>query len=804
MKKTICLTLLLFFFLGFVGGELWAQEKQTLSGYIKDASNGEALIGATVSIQELMVGTATNEYGFFSLSLAPGKYKVQFSFIGYTPILKEVDLSQNATVNVELHVDGIKLKDVTVTAAKKNQNVSSVQMSVERLPVSIVKKLPHFLGEVDIIKTLQMLPGVTSVGEGSTGFNVRGGGTDQNLILLDEAPVFNSSHLFGFFSVFNGDAVKDFQLYKGGIPAQYGGRLSSVLDVRQKEGNSKRFSGSGGIGIVSSRLTLEGPIKKDKTSFMVSGRRSYADVLLRMNPKMKDNSVYFYDLNAKINHKFNDNNRLFVSGYLGNDVFKFGKLFDSHWGNTTGTIRWNHLFNKKLFSNFTAIYSNFDYSISVPEGSLGFEWISSIKNMNLKADFTYFPSPDLKYKFGFGSTYYIFNPGELTPVKKSIIKANKLEEGYGLETAAYAAVEQNVGSSLTLQYGLRLSNFSSLGGQTVNIYKSGLPKDKATITDSKKYGRKEVVKNYFNFEPRLAIKYSLSDVNSIKASYNRTCQYLHRISNTTAPTPLDIWVPTGKHIKPAKVDQIALGYFHNLGNNTFETSIEAYYKKFYDLVEYKYGAHLMLNNTIETELLDAQGRAYGVEFSIRKKEGRLTGWIAYTLSRTEKKVDGMLNNVTGEIYPSTLINNGDYFPADYDKTHDLKVVANYDLNDRWSVATNFILMSGRPATYPYGKYEFQDNTYAHYINRNGARISAYHRLDLSFTYKCKKKRENQKWQGSWNFGITNLYSRQNAYSVYFKESENNWAGSQKGNNTEAWQFGIIGKPVPTITYNFSF
>ena len=776
----------------------------TISGYIKDQNTGEDLIGATVSVQSLMVGTATNEYGFFSLSLAPGKYMALFSFIGYAPILKEIDLTKNTTVNIELHTDGIKLNDVTVTAVKKDQNVSSVQMSVECLPVSIVKKLPHFLGEVDIIKTLQMLPGVTSVGEGSTGFNVRGGGTDQNLILLDEAPVFNSSHLFGFFSVFNGDAVKDFQLYKGGIPAQYGGRLSSVLDVRQKEGNSKRFSGSGGIGIVSSRLTLEGPIKKDKTSFMVSGRRSYADLLLRMNSKMKDNTVYFYDLNAKINHKFNDNNRLFISGYFGNDVFKFGKQFDSHWGNTTGTIRWNHLFNKKLFSNFTAIYSNFDYSISVPEGSLGFDWESSIKDMNIKADFSYFSNPNLKYKFGFGGTYYIFNPGELSPVKESKIKANKLEKGYGIETAVYAGVEHNIGSSLTLQYGLRFSNFSSLGGQIVNTYKDGIPKDKSSIISSKKYGRKEIVKNYFNLEPRLSVKYALSNVNSIKASYNRICQYLHRISNTTAPTPLDIWVPTGKHIKPAKVDQIALGYFHNFGNNMFETSIEAYYKKFYDLVEYKYGAHLMLNNTIETELLDAQGRAYGMEFSVRKKEGRLTGWIAYTLSKTEKKVDGLMNNATGEIYPTTLINNGDYFPADYDKTHDLKIVANYDLNKRWSVATNFILMSGRPATYPYGKYEFQDNTYAHYINRNGARISAYHRLDVSFTYTCKQKKPNQKWQGSWNFGITNLYSRQNAYSVYFKESENNWKQNQKGNKTEAWQFAIIGKPVPTITYNFSF
>jgi hypothetical protein len=804
MKKILCLALLMGLLSSIATKELLAVEKRTLSGYLKDASNGESMIGATVAIQDLMLGTMTNEYGFFSLSLAPGKYKVQFSFIGYTPVIREIDLSNDVNLNLELQPENVKLKDITVTAAKKDQNVSSVQMSVERLPVATVKKLPHFLGEVDIIKTLQMLPGVSSVGDGSTGFNVRGGGTDQNLILLDEAPVYNSSHLFGFFSVFNGDAVKDFQLYKGGIPAKYGGRLSSVLDVRQKEGNSKRFSGSGGIGIVSSRLTLEGPIKKDKTSFMVAGRRSYADVLLRMNPKMRDNIVYFYDLNAKINHKFNDNNRLYISGYFGNDVFKFGKQFDSHWGNKTGTIRWNHLFNKKLFSNITAIYSNFDYSISVPQGSMGFEWISSIQNFNLKADLSYYPSPDNKILFGFGSTYYIFNPGELRPVKNSIIKSNRLEKEYGLESAAYIGLEQNFGSNLTLQYGLRASNFTSLGAKTIYSYKEEMPKEKATISGEKKYKSNEVIENYFGLEPRLAIKYSISDVNSVKASYNRTRQYLHRISNTTAPTPLDIWVPAGKHIKPAKVDQFALGYFHNLGNNTFETSIEAYYKNFYDLVEYKYGAHLLLNNTLETELLNANGRAYGLEFTIRKKEGRLTGWIGYTLSRSEKKVEGMKNPENGTIYPSTLINNGEYFPADYDKTHDLKVVACYDLSKRWSVATNFMLMSGRPITYPYGKYEFQENTYAHYINRNGARIPSYHRLDLNFTYKCRKKKADQRWQASWNFGITNLYGRQNAYSVYFKESENNWAGMQKGNQTEAWQFAIIGRPVPTISYNFTF
>jgi len=804
MKKScdLKLILLLLFFLQI--GVSQAADKFTISGYIKDASNGEALIGATISINELMLGTVTNEYGFYSLSVAPGKYKVHFSFIGYTTVVKEVDLQSDQTITIELGMDNVTLSDIVVTAKKKDQNVKSVQMSVERVPLSTVRKLPHFLGEVDIIKTLQMLPGVSTVGDGSSGFNVRGGGTDQNLILLDEAPVYNSSHLFGFFSVFNGDAVKDFQLYKGGIPAQYGGRLSSVLDVRQKEGNSKRFSGNGGIGIVSSRLMLEGPIKKDKTSFMIAGRRSYADVLLRMSPEMKKNIVYFYDLNAKINHKFNDNNRLFISGYMGNDVFKFGKSFDSHWGNKTATVRWNHLFNKKLFSNFTGIYSKFDYSISVPEGSLGFKWVSSIQNFNLKADFAYYSNPDTKLKFGFGSIYYIFNPGEMNPIKNSVVKVNKLEKERAFESAAYISMEQNIGSRLSLQYGLRASNFSSLGSKTVHAYQDGKPKEKVTKSGFKKYGSNELIKNYFGLEPRLALKYSLTNEISLKASYNRTRQYLHRISNTTAPTPLDIWAPSGKYIKPAKVDQYAIGYFQNFSNNMFETSLELYYKNFKDLVEYKYGAQLMLNPTLETELLNASGRSYGLELSVRKKEGRFTGWLAYTLSKSEKKVEGMYNSDTGQSYPSTVINHGKYFPMDYDKTHDLKIVTNYELSNRWSVSSNFILMSGRPITYPYGKYNLQGNTYAHYVNRNGGRLPAYHRLDISFTYKCKKKRKDQRWQASWNFGITNLYSRQNAYSVYFKESDKNLNNQMNGNRTEAWQFSIIGKPVPTVTYNFSF
>lgn len=796
IKRTIFLFLLILSFTVYAEAQ-----KNTLSGYIYDADNGESLIGATVSIKSLSIGTSTNAYGFYSISLKPGKYKITYSYLGYNSIETVIDLNSDQTKNIELGPDNVQINDVIVRAQRKDKNVSSVQMSVERVSIATVKKMPHFLGEVDIIKTLQMLPGVSTVGEGSTGFNVRGSASDQNLILLDEAPVYNSSHLFGFFSVFNGDAVKDFELYKGGIPAKYGGRLASVLEVRQKEGNMKRFSGSGGLGIVSSRLTLEAPIIKDKTSFMIAARRSYADIFMRMKKANKDNSAYFYDLNLKINHKFNNNNRLYASMYLGDDVFNFGKDFNSRWGNKTASLRWNHLFNNKTFSNFTAIYSKFDYALGIPEGSTAFEWKSAIENYKFKADIIHYLTPESKLRFGASSTYYVFNPGEFNPLGKSILKREQIDKNNSIETAAYIDVETDIASRLKLRYGLRVSNFAALGGNTINNYADNKPLDTGNITSTKKYAKNKIVKNYFSLEPRLSIQYSLRDDKSIKMSYNRTTQNIHKISNTTSPTPVDIWVSANKYINAAKADQIALGYFQNLLSDEVEISLEGYYKKMYNLVEYKHGAQLILNKHIETELLKAKGRAYGLEFTIRKKEGKFTGWIAYTLSKAEKKVDSQINKKTGKIYPSTEINNGDYFPTNYDKTHDFKIVANYDISNRWSVSANFMYSTGRPISYPNSKYTFQDQTYLHYSKRNDHRIPSYHRLDIAFNYKCKKKRENQNWQGSWNFGLTNVYGRKNAYSISVDTSNDSYSSDTK---LKAKQLSIIGMPIPTVTYNFTF
>lgn len=796
IKKTIFIFLLILTCISYTKAQ-----KNTLSGYINDSSNGESLIGATVSIKSLNLGTSTNAYGFYSISLKPGKYKMTYSYIGYNSIEIDIDLTSDYKKNIELNASNVQINDVIVRAERKDKNVSSVQMSVERVSIATVKKMPHFLGEVDIIKTLQMLPGVSTVGEGSTGFNVRGSATDHNLILLDEAPVYNSSHLFGFFSVFNGDAVKDFELYKGGIPSKYGGRLASVLEVRQKEGNMKRFSGSGGLGIVSSRLTIEAPIIKNKTSFMIAGRRSYADLFMRLNKKNKDNSAYFYDLNLKINHKFNDNNRLYASMYLGDDVFNFGKDFNSRWGNKTASIRWNHLFNNKTFSNFAAIYSKFDYALGIPEGIFAFEWKSAIENYILKADLIHYFTPESKLRFGASSTYYIFNPGVFNPLGKSILKHEQLEKNYSLETAAYIDIENDIASRLKLRYGFRVSNFSALGGSTVNNYEENKPLDVSNIKSKVKYAKNKIVKNYLFFEPRLSLQYALSDNKSIKMSYNRTTQSIHKISNTTSATPVDIWVSANKNISPATADQIALGYFQNILSDKIEFSLEGYYKKMSNLVEYKNGAQLILNKNIETELLKAEGRAYGLEFTIRKKEGKLTGWIAYTLSKAETKVESQRNKETGKIYPSTEINNGEYFPTNYDKTHDFKVVANYDMSKRWSVSANFIYATGRPISYPSAKYTFQGETYLHYSKRNSFRIPSYHRLDIAFNYKCKKRKENQNWQGSWNFGLTNVYGRKNAYSISIDTSSDTYKSETK---LKAKQLSIIGMPIPTVTYNFTF
>ncbi len=767
---------------------LFAQQKATLSGHVKDVANGEALIQASVIVQETRSGAYTNEYGFFSLSLDPGTYTIKFGYLGYESQILTVELTESKQMEIELVNKDVTTQEVVISSRAEDENVKQVEMSTVKLQVSELKKLPQLLGEVDIIRNIQLLPGVTTVGEGATGFNVRGGNVDQNLILLDESPVYNSSHLLGFFSIFNADAIKDVKLYKGGIPANYGGRLSSVLDVRQKEGNNKRFAGTGGIGLLSSRLTLEGPLGSEKGSFMVAGRRSYMDLFLKLSPdsNINNNTLYFYDLNAKVNYQIGEKDRLFLSAYSGNDVFGFQDQFRMSWGNQSATLRWNHLFSDKLFSNFTAVYSDYRYQIGIPESEDNndpFDWTSHIINYNAKADFGWYASPKFTLDFGANALLYRFKPGDVDFLgERTNFNDFELEHEHALETGVYASAEQKVNDRLTLRYGVRLSAFQNIGAGKVFIYEEGKPRTVANIVDTVTYGRREVIETFTGFEPRFSANYVLDDQRSIKASYNRMKQYIHLVSNTTSATPLDIWKPSGSYVEPATVDQIALGYFQNFADNQFEASVEVYYKQFDKLLDFKDGAQLLFNETIETELLSGEGRAYGAEVMVRKQKGKLTGWLGYTLSRTERKVAG--------------INNGDYYPANYDKLHDVSLVVNYQLSKKWDVSANFAYMSGRPITYPDGRYDFDGVIIPNYGNRNGARTPAYHRLDLSANWDLSKP--DKRFKSSLSFGAYNVYNRRNPYSISFRPN------ADDPSITEAVQLSIFGSIIPSVTYNFTF
>lgn len=786
-------------FLCFAGGEnAFSQKnanKQTISGFIRDDASGEDLIGATVQIKGTATGTITNVYGFYSLTLPADTYTIVVSYIGYTSITDEIDLNQSIKKDYRLKSGDTQLEAVVVTGEREDQNVTDVQMSVEKLTMNTVKQIPQLLGEADVIKSIQLRPGVTSVGEGASGFNVRGGNIDQNLILLDEAPVYNSSHLFGFFSVFNADAIKDVTLYKGGIPANYGGRLSSVMDVRQRDGNDKKFSGKGGIGVLFSRLTLEGPIVKDKVSFLVSGRRSYADVFLKLTDDFKDNQAYFYDLNAKVSWKINDKNRVFVSGYFGNDVFGFGDQFKMNWGNATGSARWNHIVNDKLFANLTFVYSNYNYSLGVPSGPQSFDWKSSIINTETKADFTYYLNTKMTVDFGAVFQYYAFYPGEIQPTSsESFFIPLIVQKETAVLPSGYVSVKHNVSKKLKLNYGLRYTHYFNIGPYNLNMYKYGVPTVADDIVEVKQYEQGEVVAEYGGLEPRIGVNYALSEKNSFKASYQRTKQYMHLVSNTTSATPIDIWKPAGYYVKPATADQYALGYFRNLKNNMYEFSSEVYYKSMRDLLDYRNGAELLLNDNLETELLSGKGTSYGLELMINKKKGNLTGWIAYTLSRTTMEVDGF---VAGDYYGAANgINNGNPYPSNWDKTHDLTVVAMYPLSDKWKISGNFIFMTGRPATYPNGRYMWDGKYLPDYSTRNASRVPTTHRLDFSATYTPYRHGKN--WKNSWSFGVYNLYGQKNPYSIFFAQDADNPF------QTKAQQLSIVGIPVPFITYNFKF
>ncbi len=786
MKNILLFSILL------LGCYAFSQEKFTLSGTISEKDSGETLIGVNILIPELQTGTVTNQYGYYSITLPKGNYSVYFSSIGFATEKFTLDLSENVKKDFALKEDTESLDEVVIEADGEKLNIRNAQMSANTLSVKTIKKMPVVLGEVDVIKSITLLPGVTSAGEGASGFNVRGGAADQNLILLDEATLYNSSHLFGFFSVFNPDAIKDLTLYKGGIPARYGGRISSVLDIYQKDGNKREYHASGGIGLVASRLLLEGPIKKDTASFLVGGRSSYAHLFLPLFGN--DNIAYFYDLNTKLSYNLNKNNRIFLSGYFGRDVFEIADSFANSFGNTTLNLRWNHLFSDKLFSNLSLIYSDYYYGLELKFVEFNFD--SGIQNYNLKYDFTHFISNNIDLRYGLNSIYYKFNPGDVTPTTESSgINPFKLTDKYAWENAVYADAEIEVSDKISVQAGLRLSTFNRLGQDELFLYENDNPilfnedlsiYQKAKPIDTVSFSRNTTIKSFANLEPRFSISYLLNENASIKASYNRMAQYIHLISNTTSPTPFDIYAPSGKYIEPQLADQVALGYFRNFENYSLE--VETFYKEVKNRLDYVDDADLIANNAVEQILLNGEARAYGLEVLFRKNEGKFQGWIAYTLSKSEQRTPGRTSIETG-------INNGNWYHSPWDKTHDVSITAQYELSKKWSFGSNFIFQTGQPTTYPEGQYEFNGVVVPVYEARNSSRLTTYHHLDFSATWTPKPNSE-KRWKGEWVFSIYNVYNRKNAASLSFRENSDI-------NKNEAVRLSIFGI-IPSVTYNFKF
>ena len=786
LRRNFPLALIFLFFCSLA----FSQRNVTISGYVSDLESDESLIGVSVLLPELNTGTITNEYGFFSLTLPAGVYTVQIRYLGFETITRELSLNEDVNEDFELTPQAEVLDEVIVEENIELLNVRNPQMSVNKLAINTIKKIPAVLGEVDVIKSITLLPGVTNAGEGASGFNVRGGAADQNLILLDEAILFNSSHLFGFFSVFNPDAIKDIQLYKGGIPASYGGRASSVLNIYQKEGNRKKFESQGGIGLISSRLLLEGPLKKEKSSFLIGGRSSYAHLFLPLIESVDNNKAYFYDLNTKLSYTLNDRNTVYLSGYFGRDVFDIDNLFDLAYGNSVANFRWNHLFSNKLFSNLSLIYSDYDYTLDF--GLAEFDWNLGITNFNFKYDFKHYLNDKTKLEYGLNGIYYKFDPGFIQPTAESSpVQARKLENKFAFENAVYAGVSYQLSSKINLQAGLRLSNFLRLG-QKMNTYANDNPLlylessqiyEEAQPTGSVTYSKGEVIKSFTYPEPRFSMAYQLDSDQSFKLSYNRMAQYLHLISNTNSPTPIDVWAPSGKYIDPQLLDQVAVGYFKIFDNNRYNLEVEAFYKTIQNRLDYIDGAELIANDAIEQILLTGQARAGGLEVLFRKNEGKLTGWIAYTLSRSEQQTPGRTPSEVG-------INYGNWYATPYDKTHDISITTNYDLNKRWNLNANFIYQTGQPITYPNAQYQFSGFSIPNFESRNSSRLPAYHRLDVSAVYSPKKR------SGEWVFGIYNFYNRKNAASIRFQEN------LETGRN-EALRLTIFGI-IPSVTYNFKF
>ena len=768
-------------------------QKYTIYGVIKDITSGELLIGATIWNEKTKQGTSSNNYGFYSISLPEGEYNIQFSFIGYKSQYHSIKLGNDTLFNIELQSELKDLDEITVTSKKKDR-VSDVEMSTQTLSIQTIKEIPAIMGETDVMKSLQFLPGVLTSHEGTANLSIRGGSFDQNLILLDDAPVYNPTHALGFFSTFNPDAISSVKIYKAAYPPEYGGRISSVIDIRMKEGNNKTLKGSGGVGLVSSKLTLEGPIKKDTASFILSGRYSYAGFtantfgnlgqrlgLGAFNNFTDNNEVSFFDFNAKANYKINNKNHLYLSAYTGRDHFYYFTIDDNSamdWGNINSTCRWNHIFNSKLFANTIVIFSNYYYAYILKDNALHYKWSSNLKEFDFKSDFDYYLNTKNHLKFGLAVESHYYSPGKIEPrSSRSIITPFELDKKKAVIGAVYVNNEQQINNQIIVSYGLRYSSFFQLGENITYDYS-----DDFAIIDSTYYGKNELVQFYHGLEPRISIRYLINNSSSVKASFTKSKQFQHLISNSTVGLPTDVWLPADKYIKPQSSTQYAVGYFKKFFDDHVEFSAEAYYKTMNDIIDYKDNADLMLNNHIETQALRGKGKSYGLELFLKKKVGRYTGWISYTLSKTSKKIEG--------------VNNGNWYPVQYDKRHNLSAILNYKLNNRWSVATTFKYSSGGHITIPEGVFNFQGVAFNYYTSRNGYELPAYHRLDLSFTYKERQRTYPNK-SGEWNFGIYNVYDQRNIFSLFIKQDRGNL------NLNKAYKMYLYGI-IPFVSYNFKF
>ena len=774
MKSLYSLIILFLFSIG-----LQAQT-YTISGYLKEVANGETIFGANIYDKANPgTGTTSNLYGFYSLTLPPGEYTIVFSYLGFETQERKIDLQADLRLNIDMS-EGMTLQEVVVKSKQKDQNVSGTKMGTVEIPVDQIKLLPTLMGEVDILKTLQLLPGVMSAGEGTAGFYVRGGGPDQNLVLLDEAVVYNSGHMLGFFSVFNSDAIKNTTLIKGGMPPYYGGRLSSVVDVQMKEGNNQNFGIKGGIGAIASRLTVEGPIQKDKSSFILSGRRTYAFDLAQPFLKGSDfegTNYYFYDLNAKVNYRFSDKDRLFLSGYFGRDVLNYnsvarGFYFNMPYGNNTATLRWNHLFSEKLFMNVSAIYNEYDFSFEGGQDQFTVNVFSGVRDYNGKIDFDFYPNPKHAIKFGINYTYHKLTPNIANATSGDVEFANNLEPRNAHEGAIYLQDDFKVSDRLSVLFGLRATGFAQIGPYVSPF-------------DGEVFGENDIVATYTGLEPRVNVKYSIDPKSSVKGGFALNNQYLHLVSNSSSTLPTDIWVPSTQLIKPQRGYLYALGYFRNFRDNIFEASAEIYYKDLQNQLDYRENYVNDIADDLEQQFVVGTGRSYGVELFVRKNEGQLTGWLGYTLSRTDRT------------FPD--IRNGETFPARFDRRHDLSVVASYQLNPKWNFGAVFVYGTGSTFTPIKSLFFIEQELALEYGKRNSARIDAYHRIDFSVTFTPRPD-SDKPFKSSWNFSVYNAYNRFNPFFIYYVLESDLANGTAKATANKVALFPII----PSITWNFEW